>query len=155
MSDESLRTESGQGIQERIDTVISGEYSRTMEPELRAAAVLLKYEIQRLLSIPGTGRLYRRRKVRFGKARKDGTRKRLADKASDFHRASAKGSPPAPDTGELKRSAYIEKVGPLAYEVGVAKRYATFLENKLDRQFMKPAMNAWRTKVGRLFSGAS
>lgn len=119
------------------------------ERALDACAVLYKYELQQQLSHPGTGRLYRRRKVRYGKVQQDGKRlfaKRLKDRASDFHQASAPDESPAQDTGTLKRSAYVERVSRFVRAVGVSAAYAVALEfgsgrrRIAPRPFMRPSM---------------
>lgn len=64
------------------------------------------------------------------------------------HRASAPGSPPAPDTGTLRNSIYvqIQSAGPIrkVIKVGTRVPYATFLEygtSKMrPRPFMRPAV---------------
>lgn len=116
--------------------------------QLKTAALFLQYEIQQELSKPGTGRVYRVRKARFGKPGANGRRKRLRGLASEFHRASAPGNPPAPDTGTLKRSAFTEKAGVLRYEVGVATKYADDLELHKNRPFMRTALKRWLGKIG-------
>ncbi|MGV3710318.1 MAG: hypothetical protein ACO1Q7_15910 [Gemmatimonas sp.] len=116
--------------------------------ELRAVSLLLQREIQQELSKPGTGRLYRRRKARYGPVRANGTRRRMPSRVSDFHRASAPGNPPAPDTNTLKRSIYTEKAGEMLYHVGAATDYAERLNTTMNRPFMEKPLNRWMLRVG-------
>ncbi len=79
-----------------------------------------------------------------------------------LHRASKPGDSPAPDTGTLRRSAFIERTEH-GVRVGVAMPYAAALEfgtTRAGRQrnvtiaprpFMRPAMERLRGKFGRLF----
>lgn len=97
--------------------------------------------IRRRLSTPGTGRLYRRRRI--------------------VHRASAPGQPPAVDTGRL-RSSYTWKVGEDpqgAYvEVGTSVRYAPWLEfgtrRMRPRPHVRPAINDIRDQIGAIVAQA-
>lgn len=79
-----------------------------------------------------------------------------------LHRASAPGDPPAPDTGTLRRSAFIERTE-TGVRVGVAMAYAAALEfgttragrNRktviLPRPFMRPALAAVQSQLGSVF----
>lgn len=80
--------------------------------------------LREMLSKPGTGRIYRRRSVE--------------------HRASAKGQPPAPDTGHLRRSIQTSVSGSPPNIVGIVAtnvEYAPTLEFGDNRVAPRPA---WR-----------
>jgi len=62
---------------------------------LNAIQIALSATVRKVLSQPGTGRIYR-----IGKGRKAGRNLR----ARGFHRASAPGNPPAVDTNRLRSS---------------------------------------------------
>jgi hypothetical protein len=62
---------------------------------LNAIQIALSATVRKVLSQPGTGRIYR-----IGKGRKTGRNLR----ARGFHRASAPGNPPAVDTNRLRSS---------------------------------------------------
>ena len=80
-----------------------------------------------------------------------------------LHRASAPGEPPAPDTGTLRRSAFIERTD-RGVRVGVAMPYAAALEFGttragrdrktviLPRPFLRPALAQIRTTLGPVFT---
>lgn len=84
------------------------------------------------------------------------------DVLTGLHRASAPGESPAPDTGTLKRSAFIERTEK-GSRVGVAVAYATALEfgtvragkdrniTILPRPFMRPALAAVKSNLGDVF----
>ena len=55
------------------------------------------------------------------------------------HRASAKGQAPATDTGRLVNSIEVDEQIGLKARVIAGARYAGFLEEDLDRPYMKPA----------------
>ncbi|GAB1340884.1 hypothetical protein [Gemmatimonas sp.] len=79
-----------------------------------------------------------------------------------LHRASAPGDPPAPDTGTLRRSAFIERTE-TGVRVGVAMAAAAALEfgttragrNRktviLPRPYMRPALAAVQSQLGSVF----
>lgn len=79
-----------------------------------------------------------------------------------LHRASAPGEPPAPDTGTLRRSAFVERTGN-GVRVGVAMAYARALEfgttsagksrrtTILPRPFMRPSRVAAEARMGQIF----
>lgn len=79
-----------------------------------------------------------------------------------LHRASKPGDPPAPDTGTLRNSRFIEKTE-RGLRVGVAMPYAQPLEFGttragrqrktviLPRPFMRPALAAVRDQMGEVF----
>jgi hypothetical protein len=62
---------------------------------LNAIQIVLSSTVRKVLSQPGTGRIYR-----IGKGKKSGRNLR----AQGFHRASAPGRPPAVDTNRLRAS---------------------------------------------------
>jgi hypothetical protein len=73
-------------------------FAMATEANVRAmnkAAILVQAKAKKLIGGVGSGKLYRRRKQ---------TGKRGSFRASDFHRASAPGQPPARDTGILANS---------------------------------------------------
>lgn len=79
-----------------------------------------------------------------------------------LHRASAPGEAPAPDTGTLRRSAFIERTAS-GVRVGVAMPYGRALEfgtaaagrfrrtTILPRPFMRPARAAAESRMGTIF----
>lgn len=73
------------------------------------------------------------------------------DVLTGLHRASKPGDPPAPDTGALKRSTFVERIGKGA-RVGVAMLYAKWLEfgtaTIRPRPFMRPALAQIRARFG-------
>ena len=60
-----------------------------------------------------------------------------------FHRASARGQPPANDTSNLVNSLKARRTGEMSAEVDINAGYAWFLENPegLDRPFVMPAID--------------
>ena len=137
-------------------------------------ATMLKVEIQQQLSRPGTGRYYAKlatigqskgearaalvsfnRSLRSTVAALNDRRMGLEDvkkrQVRRLHRASAPGRPPAPDTGSLKRSAFVEQITG-AFLVGVAMAYARWLEfgtpRIKPRPFMRPAAGRVQQKAG-------
>lgn len=96
----------------------------------RAALVAqeLRNEIVEQLSQPGRGREYRRGNV--------------------THRASAPGDPPAVDTGRLRGSIGVQRIGDGHYRVGTNVDYAPLLEfgrrNQKARPFLRPALEKVR-----------
>ncbi|KKN71424.1 hypothetical protein LCGC14_0421460 [marine sediment metagenome] len=111
----------------------------------------------------GSGRLYRVRK------------KRGKSKASDYHRASIAGQPPAIDTGILRASVMsdvsvktVNVIGKVGYDVqhiaaktpvGTDVNYGLYLEvgtNKMaKRPFLRPALKMTRRKVKTIFQKAN
>lgn len=120
-----------------------------MPAVLWAAALSLEVAVKQELSKPGSGRLYRRRsrrgRIAVARAR------RRAPKASEFHRASAPGEPPAPDTGTLRNSIHTARRG-TRVTVGTPVDYAPPLEfggiHLKRRPFMRPAFERWKREVG-------
>jgi len=106
-------------------------------------------EARRLMdeSIPA-GRVYRRgvikgRRTKAGIAaglRASGKTRMIT--GSRFHRASAKGQPPAEDTGRLYRDITVRRMASGRYRVRFGAPYAGFLEFNLDRPFVMPAIEA-------------
>jgi phage gpG-like protein len=119
-----------------------GRSVRTAEDRsLQVVALALVRQIVLLLSLPGTGRLYRRGRRRW-------------------HRASKPGHPPAVDTGRLRGSIGYERVAEGLYRVGTNVVYAPYLEfgtmgpeytggSVAPRPFMRPALSAVRRWWGR------
>ena len=91
------------------------------------------------------GRLYRRGAIR-GRYRQG--LDRIRDKTSrartgtKIHRASAAGQAPAKDTGKLYREIKVSRTGRGTYRVRFGANYAGFLEFKLNRPFILPAIEA-------------
>lgn len=144
--------------------------------EVRTFGALLLAEIQRQLSTPGRGRVYARGRQQSGigpetaktAARRKSFNRQLGQVAmhlnagapddiigkrfkNNLHRASAAGDPPAPDTGTLKRSAFMEDVED-GVIVGVAAAYARPLEfgtpRIKPRPFMRPAFAVVQQRTG-------
>lgn len=97
--------------------------------DLERRALNVEVAAKRLLSTPGTGRVYRRRSV--------------------LHQASAPGQPPAVDTGYL-RASVDHKVGTdaegLYADIGTEVDYGLYLEQGTrymqPRPWLKPALDA-------------
>lgn len=90
---------------------------------------------------PKTGRTYKLRSKKgwrktSGQFRKTGS--------EIIHRASAEGEAPASLSGGLAASIQnkLDAPGALSTTVSVGKEYGAILEEKKDRPFMKPAMDA-------------
>lgn len=66
------------------------------------------------------------------------------------HTASAPGQPPAVDTGRLRQSIRVQKVGPGHYRVGTDVQYAIFLEfgtrRIAARPFLRPSVQELLTR---------
>lgn len=119
-----------QDFETRVMRVFGG-----LEGGMKNVAQILGAYLTAQLSMPGLGRVYRR-----GKKGK--------------HRASAPGQSPAPDTNELRRSVFVEQIGPYAWRVGVvhpaahALNFGTTTAGRnhdtviLPRPFMEPALAA-------------
>jgi hypothetical protein len=89
-------------------------------------------------SVP-SGRIYRRRKFKRGQ-RVQGVRARGPGQM--FHRASAKGQPPAKDTGRLYNKIRAVRTGRGRVLVKFDAPYVGFLEFRMDRPFVIPAIEA-------------
>lgn len=94
-----------------------------LEQECGLKAQRIRTGIIQRLSEPGRGRLYKRGNI--------------------THRASAPGQGPAVDTGRLRQSIAVVKVGDQHYRIGTNVRYAPLLEfgtrHIAPRPFMRPA----------------
>jgi hypothetical protein len=97
--------------------------------DLERRAVNVETAAKRILSLPGSGRVYRRRGV--------------------VHQASAPGQPPAVDTGLLRasiRHEVVEEDGGLAAYVGSDVKYSIYLSLGTrwiaPRPFLPPALDA-------------
>lgn len=97
---------------------------------LADVGVEVRNHVVRLLSTPGTGRVYRRGRV--------------------LHRASAPGQPPAPDTGRY-RSSWNFQVGEDYVDIGTNDKRGPWFEygtrRMAARPHLRPAMNEIRTKI--------
>ncbi len=134
---------------------------------LVASQIELSKQIVKLLSKPGTGRLYRANKGRGKRARNL--------REMGFHRASAPGFPPAVNTNRLRGSwtiaiksgkdllpgynlRVIRKPGMLGYELGSSVLYAPFLEygtrRMKPRPYLKPAMQFVSKRLPNIFQAA-
>lgn len=98
--------------------------------EMERVAVEVETAAKRLLSLPGSGRVYRRHGI--------------------AHQASAPGEPPAVDTGLLRasiRHEVVDEDGPVAY-VGSDVKYAIYQELGtryiVPRPYLRPALDAVR-----------
>ena len=134
---------------------------------LAASQVSLATVIQRTLSRPGTGKLYRVNKGRGKRARNL--------RQSGFHRASSPGNPPAVNTNRLRGSwsiaiksgkdllpgmniRIIKKPNSLGYELGSSVPYAPMLEfgtrRMKKRPYLKPSMAIVEKKLEKIFAEA-
>ncbi len=77
---------------------------------------------------------------------KDKSGKTYTKKGGRKHVASAKGEPPASDTGTLARSIVVERSG-FGYEVKAGAEYAAELELNKDRPFLFPALEKNKKEV--------
>ena len=108
--------------------------------EARAAlrAQEMRSEIVLTLSSPGQGRIYQT-------GRKT--------KPHDTHQASAPGDAPAVDTGRLRQSIGVQRVGEGHYRVGTNVQYAPLLEfgtrRMAARPFIRPSLEKVRARVRR------
>jgi hypothetical protein len=97
-------------------------------PALPAAAMVLVLKMKQLLSTPGTGRFYKSRGLaQVGQGGRRLGRSGTKLRAQQLHQASSPGMPPAPDTGELRRSIRVE-ILPSRVRVGTPLPYAAALE---------------------------
>jgi HK97 gp10 family phage protein len=140
----TVRTDANAAALDRFATAVKAG----AQLAVARAAVILKAGIQQELSQPGSGRFYARRKGGGAVAKAlnaGGDVGAVGKGVTKVHRASAPGEPPAPDTGTLKRSAFIESAGPNTVRVGVATEYAIPLEygtpRMAPRPFMRPALD--------------
>ncbi len=131
---------------------------RILDQAVRQSAAELEREIKQTIldSVP-RGRLYRRgsitaratkAKLSLGLQRKKGTKTRLIA-GSKFHRASARGQPPAVDSGKLLRSIRVQPgQKPLQLKIIVGVSYAKRLDDPkgLNRPFVVRSRNNFRRK---------
>lgn len=117
--------------------------SEPIRQELERRAFLVENAAKRLVSGPGTGRLYDTTFWRDAQGRLRKGRKRVP------HRASAPGAPPATDTGRLLNSIShsISQQGPeWVARVEAKTNYSLYLElgtrHMAPRPFMRPALRA-------------
>lgn len=134
---------------------------------LVASQILLSGTIVKMLSKPGTGRIYRVNKGRGKRARNL--------RQSGFHRASAPGFPPAVNTNRLRGSwsiaiksgrdllpgyntRIIRGKGVLGYELGSSVVYAPMLEygtrRMKARPYLKPSIAIVQKRLPAIFSTA-
>lgn len=174
----------GDGLGQFAQQVMRGH-----PPAVAKAALMLKAEIVHQLSQPGRGRVYARARQYGGRSGGPETARALQTRQSfnrrlrgvaaslntgalamrdvgkafvrSLHRASRPGDPPAPDTGALKNSAFVQQVDG-GYLVGVAGAYARPLEFGgltgrtrtivlAPRPFMRPALAAVGKRLGLVF----
>lgn len=142
-------------------------FNRSVREGLAASQVLLSGTIVKILSKPGTGKLYRVNKGRGKRARNL--------RESGFHRASAPGQPPAVNTNRLRGSwsvaiksgkdlllgyntKLIKRPGVLGYELGSNVPYAPFLEfgtrRMKKRPYLKPAIEIVGKRLPAIFAAA-
>lgn len=141
----------------KINISISGDLdfiAKEIEEIQRKIAEQVPIEARRIIdeSSP-SGRVYRRKaittrrtkaKERIGLRRRGKTR---LISGYGFHRASAKGQPPAKDTGKLYRNIKVLRKNATEYRVVFGAPYAGYLEFNLDRPFVLPAIEAAVRKV--------
>lgn len=119
-----------------------GKLAIITDARLGNAAEYLTSAVRQKLTQPGSGRLY-------PSARGDGTQ----------HQASAPGEPPAPDTGELRRSAHKERVKAFHWRSQVDAHHPDDLEfgsrarHILPRPFMRPALASALPQMTRALQG--
>jgi hypothetical protein len=128
-----------------------------LERTVQQSAAELEAKIKEMiLNSAPSGRIYRRglitaraskQALGAGLVRKSGTKTRIVA-GNRFHRASAKGQPPAIDSGRLLKSIQVKKTGPLQMKVFASEPYADKLDNpnKLDRPFMRKNRDNFRRK---------
>jgi hypothetical protein len=111
---------------------------------------------QKILDSQPRGRTYRRSAITkaatkpllaLGLRRKKGNPDRVVA-GSNYHRASAKGQPPAVDSGGLINSTRAKKTGEMRSTVSVGKKYGEVLDdpNKLDRPFFRSTVKEFAPK---------
>lgn len=142
-------------------------FNTAVREGLVASQILLSGTIVKLLSKPGTGRIYQ---VNKGKGKRARNLREIG-----FHRASAPGFPPAVNTNRLRGSwtiaiksgkellpgynlRVIRKPGMLGYELGSSVLYAPFLEygtrRMRPRPYLKPAMGIVSKRLPSIFQAA-
>jgi hypothetical protein len=142
-------------------------FNQAIREGLAGSQVILSSSIQKMLSKPGTGRLYRVNKGRGKRARNL--------RESGFHRASAPGQPPAVNTNRLRGSwsiaiksgkdllpgyntRIIRGKGMLGYEMGSSVVYAPMLEygtrRMKARPYIKPTLPLVAKKLPNIFATA-
>lgn len=117
----------------RFDVEVSPEATRQMAGQasmvIRAMASGIVTEMRRLMSLPKTGRSYRRGRTAI-------------------HIASAPGQAPAVDTGTLTNSINFQMQGELQATVTVNAEYAAYLEygtrHMAARPYARPAIDKVR-----------
>jgi hypothetical protein len=128
-------------------------------PTSNADRTALKKRLAKARKLNALRRSYARNLNRGTVAFGDITRRNVV---VGLHRASKPGDPPAPDTGTLKRSAFVERtargartgvgaVQALAMEFGTANAGKTKSVRILPRPFMRPALVAARAQLGNVF----
>ena len=111
---------------------------------------------RKILDSTPRGRLYRRGAINRAASKKTsglGLR-RVANNPKrviagvTFHRASAKGQPPAVDKGELLNATRSKKTGEMRNKVANSKKYAPILDdpNGLDRPFFQSTADEFKAK---------
>jgi phage gpG-like protein len=136
---------------------LSGELRANKKKVTLGMLSVLQAAVKEELSTPGTGIEYRRAR-RLGRLKKDGTRGK--SRPGVMHRASAPGSPPAPDTGKLRGSIQIEyddlvqkgrcgtnAVQAAALNFGTKRAGAGRKTVILPRPFMEPALKKVRVAM--------
>jgi len=134
------------------------ERRRILDTAVQESAAELESEIkQRILNSTPRGRIYRRGAVTkaatkplraLGLHSVRGNQKRVVAGAR-FHRASAKGQPPAVDSGSLLSSIRARRgKSEMSAIVATGKNYAPILDNlnKLDRPFFKSVAEKFKPK---------
>jgi hypothetical protein len=128
---------------------------RILDKAVQESAAELEKEIKQTIldSVP-RGKTYRRgaitrsRSARNIRGLKLQTRGNKAIVGSRFHRASAKGQPPAVDTGGLINSVRARRYGVMKARVSAGKLYAPILDDpkKLNRPFFASVAEKFRPK---------
>lgn len=119
---------------------------------------------QKILSSVPAGKVYARgaltarankAQLGLGLLRKPGTKTRVII-GNRFHRASAKGQPPAVDSGKLLNSIKTKQTAPLQITIFSNLRYAEILDNpqKLNRPFMRKERDNFRSKFKKNIADA-
>ena len=124
---------------------------------VRSSALELESDIKTFIqSSKPAGRLYRRGAITRAASKntkalglkhfKNSKGKERAVVAYKFHRASAKGQPPAIDTGGLIGSIASRDLALLRSRVSVGKKYGEPLERKLQRYFFRVRVIKFKPK---------
>lgn len=100
-----------------VDSQVVDDLQGQASPVIRAMASGIVGEMKRLMSLPKTGRAYRRGRTAI-------------------HIASAPGEAPAPDFGTLTTSINLEMENDLRAKISINAEYAAYLE--YGTRFMKP-----------------